>query len=415
LTSLDVSHNPELVAVSIYKNQIRGAAMDVLVNGLPTGTRVEQFQVYKDEAPDGNVMTIEQVAAAKAKGWTPTYYDSSDNTWKPYEGVAAGIAINAENFPDENFRNVLLAREYGADAMLTDEEIAGIKEIDVTGCKIKDLTGIGYFTALNTLYCADNQLTVLDLSNNPELTWLNCQYNQLTTLDLSKTPNLGTLMIAANPLTSIDLSVVPYMSQLVCGNQDVSVIDFSKNERIRLLYCFNADLTHLDVTVFPKLEYLVCSGLKLTSLDLSNNPKLTHVDCAKNQLTTLDLSNNPAITEVYCSTNCISGASMDALVSSLPTVSKGELRVYNNEYNNEANEMTTVQVAAAKAKGWDPTYLDVTDYTWKPYEGVVDGIEGVKIDAAGSGIWYTLDGRKLQGKPARKGVYILNGKKTVLK
>lgn len=26
--------------------------------------------------------------------------------------------------------------------------------------------------------------------------------------------------------------------------------------------------------------------------------------------------------------------------------------------------------------------------------------------------WYTLDGRKLNGKPAKKGIYIQNGKKT---
>ena len=29
--------------------------------------------------------------------------------------------------------------------------------------------------------------------------------------------------------------------------------------------------------------------------------------------------------------------------------------------------------------------------------------------------WYTLDGRKLDGKPAKKGLYIVNGKKVVIK
>ena len=31
------------------------------------------------------------------------------------------------------------------------------------------------------------------------------------------------------------------------------------------------------------------------------------------------------------------------------------------------------------------------------------------------GVWYTVDGRKLSGKPTRKGLYIFNGKKTVIK
>ena len=29
--------------------------------------------------------------------------------------------------------------------------------------------------------------------------------------------------------------------------------------------------------------------------------------------------------------------------------------------------------------------------------------------------WYDMNGRRLQGKPARKGIYILNGKKVVIK
>ena len=29
--------------------------------------------------------------------------------------------------------------------------------------------------------------------------------------------------------------------------------------------------------------------------------------------------------------------------------------------------------------------------------------------------WYTIDGRKLNGKPAAKGIYIQNGKKRIIK
>ena len=31
------------------------------------------------------------------------------------------------------------------------------------------------------------------------------------------------------------------------------------------------------------------------------------------------------------------------------------------------------------------------------------------------GVWYTLDGRKLNGKPTQKGLYIVNGRKTIVK
>ena len=42
----------------------------------------------------------------------------------------------------------------------------------------------------------------------------------------------------------------------------------------------------------------------------------------------------------------------------------------------------------------------------------VDGAEGT---VNGSDMWYTLDGRKLQGKPTQRGIYINNGRKVVIK
>jgi hypothetical protein len=37
------------------------------------------------------------------------------------------------------------------------------------------------------------------------------------------------------------------------------------------------------------------------------------------------------------------------------------------------------------------------------------------LNSEGSSYWYTLDGRKLSGKPTQKGVYIHNGQKVVIK
>ena len=43
------------------------------------------------------------------------------------------------------------------------------------------------------------------------------------------------------------------------------------------------------------------------------------------------------------------------------------------------------------------------------------GINTVLSGFAAEGAWYDLNGHKLQGTPAKKGVYILNGKKVVIK
>lgn len=84
LTSLDVSHNPSLRAITCYRNLITGAGMDSLVNSLPTrDTNSELRVIWKED--EQNSMTPEQVAAAKAKGWTAYYYYSG-TIWKEYEG-----------------------------------------------------------------------------------------------------------------------------------------------------------------------------------------------------------------------------------------------------------------------------------------------------------------------------------------
>ena len=45
--------------------------------------------------------------------------------------------------------------------------------------------------------------------------------------------------------------------------------------------------------------------------------------------------------------------------------------------------------------------------------GVEHGIMNIEHSAAAG--WYDLSGRKLSGKPTKKGIYIYNGKKRVIK
>jgi hypothetical protein len=52
------------------------------------------------------------------------------------------------------------------------------------------------------------------------------------------------------------------------------------------------------------------------------------------------------------------------------------------------------------------------------FEDVPTGIKDVPLlgdRVQGSDAWYTLDGRKLNGKPVKSGVYIYNGKKAVVR
>ena len=226
----------------------------------------------------------------------------------------AGIAIDEKNFPDENFRNWLLAQDYGADSVLTETEIAGITSIKVGGKSINSLQGIENFTALKELDCNKSQIEVLDLSHNTALTSLRCYANKLTSLDLSK------------------------------------------NTALEELQCDNNQLTSLDVSGCAVLKRLYCYNNQLTSLDLSKNNALVNLNCLGNKLTSINVSGCVSLQTLHCYNNQINGDGMDAFVATLPTVVNKPLYVIYS--NNEGNVMTTTQVAAAKAKGWIPYYYD---------------------------------------------------------
>ena len=284
-----------------------------------------------------------------------------------------GLPIDSVNFPDANFRGYLLAKSYGSDGVLTDEEIAGITSISVSYKSIADLTGIEHFTALTQLYCSNNQLTSLDVSHNTALLILSCQGNQLTALNVSQNTALSQLYCYVNQLTELDVSQNTALTRLDCSDNQLTVLDVSQNTALRSLDCSLNQLTALDVSQSTALSQLYCFDNQLTELDVSHNTALVYLDCRLNQLASLDVSQNTALTQLNCSENRIKGESMEALVASLPTVDVddwvqcGEFRVINLLPETDQNVITTTQVATARAKNW--SVLGWTGDYWKDYDG----------------------------------------------
>ena len=364
----------------------------------------------------------------------------------------ADVEINETNFPDENFRNWLSSQTYGSDGKLTDEEIAGVTSINVSGTyfspgTISSLKGIDFFTALEDLRCSDNQLNSLNVSGCTALRELNCSSNQLTSLNVSGCTaltnlycnnNLLTSLIVNgcvaltnlqctnNLLTSLDVTNNTKLTDLYCSTNQLASLDVTKNIVLEHLYCSENKLTSLDVSKNTVLTQILCQVNKLTSLDVSQNPKLKHLHCYMNKLTSLDFSNNPALHDLEFYFNSIFGKNMDAIISSLPIdVEKVTMQVFYDNVNGDKYEgevlvdkniMTTAQVAAAKAKGWTPRYFDGTE--WKEYPGVdpATAIAGVETDeASDSAPWFTLGGAQLDNAPTAPGIYIHGGKKVVVK
>jgi Leucine-rich repeat (LRR) protein len=207
--------------------------------------------------------------------------------------------------PDDNFEQKLI--NLGYDNVLDDSvataSIDTVISLQVYQLNIADLTGIEDFTALEELYCFDNQITTLDLSSNTSLTHLNCDNNQMYILDVSQNTSLSYLSAEDNNLINLDVSQNSILTYLNIESSDLTTLDLSNNNILIELDCENNDLLTLDLSNNTNLEVLDCNNNQLTNLDLNQNTGLIFLDCAYNQLSNLNVSNSIDLIEIHCENN----------------------------------------------------------------------------------------------------------------
>jgi hypothetical protein len=88
--------------------------------------------------------------------------------------------------PDDGFEQELIDRGHDdvLDNYVKTSNISSVTYLGFSQNTVSDLTGIEDFTALTDLYCSKNQVTHLDISQNPNLTQINLYQNPLYSLDL---------------------------------------------------------------------------------------------------------------------------------------------------------------------------------------------------------------------------------------
>ena len=217
------------------------------------------------------------------------------------------VAIDEENFPDENFRDYVSKKfDKDKDGMLTKSELDEVTKIYIERELITSFKGIEHFTELKELYCIEDKLTELDVKSNTKLTHLECNKNQLTTLDLSHNTELTYLNCEANQLSALNLSNNAKLRYINCRKNQLTTLDLSHKANLETLSCRDNLLTNLVLTNTTKLKTLYCQQNQLTTLDLSHNTNLKILNCDNNKLTALNLSKNTALTEIFCDNNQLS-------------------------------------------------------------------------------------------------------------
>ena len=218
------------------------------------------------------------------------------------EATGGDIVINEDNFPDKVFRESLLKLEEGKDGVLTQEEIAGITELDLTGFTedlqyfedVNSAEGIEYFTNLEYLRIPSAKgLTSMDLSNN----------KNLRRLIMS---NRGGIKTNGVGLKSLDLSNNTKLTKVEIDKLlNLSSIDFSSCKNLESLGLYGDSLTNVNLADNTSLKELIIESNGIKNLNISNNTGLNRLSIVSNSLTNIDLTNNINITDLSVKSDSI--------------------------------------------------------------------------------------------------------------
>ena len=101
--------------------------------------------------------------------------------------------------PDDAFEQALINLDLDDifDDSVYTSAIDTVTMLYLSNYGISDLIGIEDFVLLSQLFCSDNQITSLDLSNNANLFELNCNNNLLTSLDVRNGNNIALWYLTA--------------------------------------------------------------------------------------------------------------------------------------------------------------------------------------------------------------------------
>ena len=225
----------------------------------------------------------------------------------PAKTARADVKIE-DVFKDPNFRKVIYELFDNRDE-ITDEEIANLKKLDVSGCNISSLEGLEIFTGLEELDVSNNPISVLittdiyhlkklNASNCPDLKTLEQVDGFLQSIDITNDTKLTELILPENYLTKIDLNSCTALEKVVIQNNKLESIDLSNLYNIDFLRCEHNQIEKLILGDCPKLEYICADDNLLTAIDTTQCPELKTLEVCDNKFTALDVSMNIKLEEL---------------------------------------------------------------------------------------------------------------------
>lgn len=341
-----------------------------------TGYTYEVKAANQSKVTDGNKEKPENVevtglstastytVSVKALG-TGSFTDSE------YATITVTTLDNTIHFADKVLERRLLAMtepkiDADGDGKITFEEAAAVKELQLgfdlkpesTVDCVTDITGLEYFTSLETLSLKFNKvsdikpiegistLKVLILGENPissinldklgELTDLRLYGTNISEIDLTKTPKLESLYLQRTNVSKVDLTPLQSLDQALLNKcSSLTELKASNLPSITRIDAVECNLKSFEISDCPSLRELHLNSNKLTSIKMTNLAMLMRLNVYDNQLTSIDVSNLPLLMWLFVYDNQLTSIDLSA------NVPLREFRASNNpltEVNLSTNE-----------------------------------------------------------------------------
>lgn len=326
ITISGCSKSETLQTPEIKVNNLSTTSFSFTWTAIPdaTGYTYEVKAANQSTVTDGNREKPENVevtglstastytVSVKALG-TGSFTDSE------YATITVTTLDNTIHFADKVLERRLLEMtepkiDADGDGKITFEEAAAVKELQL-GFDVKpestvdcvtDITGLEYFTSLETL---------------------SLKYNKVSDIKpIEGISTLKVLILGENPISSINLDALGELTDLRLYGTDISDIDLTKTPKLESLYLQRTNVSKVDLTPLQSLDQaLLNKCLNLTELKASNLPSITRIDAVECDLKSFEISDCPSLRELHLNSNKLTSIKMTNLAMLM------RLNVYDNQ------------------------------------------------------------------------------------
>lgn len=218
ISTLKLDKVPMLNRLECHENQLRGKAIDDIIEHLPTFTGEQKGSLYvlnsdEDENTELNLCNTIQVKALREKGWK--VYHLSEGKWVEYEGSEPmkPAIIKMTTAREKGGWILLLIKSYGNVTIngVSDPELFINGDACLYTLNGQEVTVEGDITYFD---CSNNELKSLELTDCVLLKELSCYDNELQKIKFDNCTSLSNVVCEKNKIQA------PEMQLLVDGLPD---------------------------------------------------------------------------------------------------------------------------------------------------------------------------------------------------